>query len=91
MEDFEVGGPPCPEDEVIAVHQDPLARTARRTVHTEKADVWACLLVDGIFAVAVENRFPFTRKIRVDFVEAGFKPQKDPNCDGDIPSGAPRR
>ena len=70
-------------DEVLAVHQDPLGRTARRTVHTEKTDVWTRPLADGAFAVAVVNRFPFAREIRVDFAEAGFKPQKDPACDCD--------
>lgn len=70
-------------DEVLAVHQDALGRTARRTVHTEKTDVWTRPLADGSFAVAVVNRFPFMRKVRVDFAEAGFKPAKKPGCDCD--------
>lgn len=67
-------------DEVLAVNQDPLGRTARRTIHTEKDDVWTRPLSDGGYAMAVVNRFPFTRKVRLDFKAAGFEPEKDPSC-----------
>jgi len=67
-------------DEVLAVHQDALGRTARRTVHTERTDVWTRPLADGSFALAVVNRFPFRRTIRLDFAEAGFKPVRRPGC-----------
>lgn len=68
-------------DEVLAVHQDALGRTARRTIHTEKTDVWTRPLSDGSFAVAVVNRFPFRREVTVDFAAAGFEPVKRPDCD----------
>lgn len=68
-------------DEVLAVHQDALGRTARRTIHTEKTDVWTRPLSDGSFAVAVVNRFPFQREVTVDFATAGFEPVKRPDCD----------
>ena len=70
-------------DEVLAVHQDALGRTARRTVHDEKTDVWTRPLADGSYAVAVVNRFPFRRDVRLDFAAAGFKPAKKPDCDCD--------
>jgi len=70
-------------DEVLAVHQDALGRTARRTVHDEKTDVWTRPLADGSYAVAVVNRFPFTRQIYLGFAAAGFEPVKRPNCNCD--------
>ena len=59
-------------DEVLAVNQDPLGRTARRIVHTEKTDVWTRPLADGSQAVAVVNRFPYARRIAIDFAEIGL-------------------
>lgn len=67
-------------DEVLAVHQDVLGRTARRVIHTDSTDVWTRPLADGSFAVAVVNRFPYRREVALDFAAAGFKPSAKPDC-----------
>ena len=59
-------------DEVIAVSQDRLGKTARRIRHSDAESVWARPLVGGDVAVALVNRYPFAREIKVSFAELGL-------------------
>lgn len=59
-------------DEVLAVSQDRLGKTARRIRHTDAESVWMRPLVGGDFAVALVNRYPFAREIKVSFDELGL-------------------
>ena len=59
-------------DEVIAVSQDRLGKTARRIRHEDAESVWVRPLVNGFKAVALVNRYPFAREIRVSFEELGL-------------------
>lgn len=59
-------------DEVLSVDQDRLGRIARRIRHSDSESVWARPLADGSTAVALVNRYPFAREIRVTFAEAGL-------------------
>ena len=59
-------------DEVIAVSQDRLGKTARRIHHTDAESVWVRPLVGGDVAVALVNRYPFVREIKVSFDELGL-------------------
>ena len=60
-------------DEVIAVSQDRLGKTARRIRHTDAESVWTRPLVKGFTAVALVNRYPFAREIKVSFAELGLE------------------
>ena len=60
-------------DEVIAVSQDRLGRTARRIRHTDAESVWTRPLTKGFTAVALVNRYPFAREIQVSFAELGLE------------------
>ena len=60
-------------DEVIAVSQDRLGRTARRIRHTDTESVWTRPLANSFTAVALVNRYPFTREIKVSFAELGLE------------------
>jgi alpha-galactosidase len=59
-------------DEVIAVSQDRLGKTARRIRHEDAESVWVRPLANGFKAVALVNRYPFAREIRVSFEELGL-------------------
>ena len=59
-------------DDVISVSQDRLGKTARRIRHVDTESVWTRPLVNGAQAVALVNRYPFAREIRVSFVELGL-------------------
>ena len=59
-------------DEVIAVNQDRLGKTARRIRHKDAESVWTRPLVGGFTAVALVNRYPFAREIKVSFEELGL-------------------
>ncbi len=59
-------------DEVIAVSQDRLGRTARRIRHLDAESVWVRPLTKGFIAVAIVNRYPFAREIKVSFDELGL-------------------
>ena len=59
-------------DAVIAVSQDRLGKTARRLRHVDSESVWARPLADGSTAVALVNRCPIAREIKVSFVELGL-------------------
>ena len=75
-------------DEVIAVSQDRLGKVARRLRHTDAESVWMRPLVGGDIAVALVNRYPFAREIKVSFAElalAGERWVKDlwrQKCEG---------
>ena len=60
-------------DEVIAVSQDRLGKTARRIRHTDAERVWTRPLVNNFTAVALVNRYPFAREIKVSFAELGLE------------------
>ena len=60
-------------DEVIAVSQDRLGKTARRIRHADAESVWARPLTCGGTAVALVNRYPFEREIKVSFSELGLE------------------
>ncbi len=59
-------------DAVIAVSQDRLGKTARRIRHVDSESVWVRPLADGATAVALVNRSPIAREIKVTFVELGL-------------------
>ena len=59
-------------DEVIAVSQDRLGMAARRIRHTDAESVWTRPLVDGSLAVALVNRYPLAREIKVPFLDLGL-------------------
>lgn len=59
-------------DEVIAVSQDRLGKTARRLRHTDAESVWARPLADGATAVALVNRYPFAREVKVALRDLGL-------------------
>ena len=63
-------------DEVIAVSQDRLGKTARRIRHTDAESVWTRPLSKGFTAVALVNRYPFAREIKVSFEELGLNAEK---------------
>ena len=58
-------------DEVIAVSQDRLGKTAKRIRKWDAEHVWVRPLVNGATAVALVNRYPFEREIKVSFDELG--------------------
>ena len=58
-------------DEVIAVSQDRLGKTAKRIRHSDAESVWVRPLVNNFTAVALVNRYPFAREIKVTFEELG--------------------
>jgi len=59
-------------DEVIAVSQDRLGKTARRIRHNDAESVWIRPISGGFTAVAMVNRYPFAREIKVPFQEIGL-------------------
>ena len=59
-------------DEVIAVSQDRLGKTARRIRHTDAESVWTRPLANGFTAVALVNRSPVSREIRIALDELGL-------------------
>ena len=62
-------------DEVIAVSQDRLGKTAKRIRHADAESVWARPLSNDFTAVALVNRYPFAREIKVTFAELGLDGQ----------------
>ena len=70
MDDFTKGL--LMNDEVIAVSQDRLGKVARRIRHTDAESVWTRPLTGGFVAVALVNRSPVAREIKVSFEDLGF-------------------
>lgn len=71
MDDFTKGI--LMNDEVIAVSQDRLGKAARRIRHVDAESVWTRPLVGGFTAVALVNRSPVAREIKVTFAELGLE------------------
>ena len=59
-------------DEVIAVSQDRLGKCGRRIRHTDAESVWTRPLVGGATAIALVNRSPFAREIKLPLAEVGL-------------------
>ena len=59
-------------DMVIAISQDRLGKTARRIRHVDSESVWTRPLAGGATALALVNRYPLAREIRVSFIELGL-------------------
>ena len=60
-------------DEVIAISQDRLGKVAKRIRHTDAESVWVRPLANGDIAVALLNRAPLSREIKVSFDELGLR------------------
>ena len=60
-------------DEVIAISQDRLGKVAKRIRHTDAESVWVRPLANGDLAVALLNRSPLSREIKVTFDELGLR------------------
>ncbi len=59
-------------DEVIAVSQDRLGKAGRRIRHTDAESVWVRPLTGKFTAVALVNRSPFTREIKLPLADVGL-------------------
>ena len=59
-------------DEVIAVSQDRLGKCGRRIRHTDAESVWTRPLVGNFTAVALVNRYPFAREIKLPLADVGL-------------------
>ena len=59
-------------DEVIAVSQDRLGKAGRRIRHTDAESVWVRPLMGQFTAVALVNRSPFTREIKLPLADVGL-------------------
>jgi len=69
MDDFEVNL--VTNDEVLAVHQDPLGHAADRVAKNGELEVWARPLADGSMAVGLFNRDEMDMKVSVNWSELG--------------------
>ena len=70
MDDFEVGL--VTNDEVLAVHQDPLGKPADRVSRNGELEVWSRPLADGSLAVGLFNRDEMDMKVAVKWSELGI-------------------
>jgi alpha-galactosidase len=71
MDEFELNL--VTNDEVLAVHQDPLGKTADRVSRVNELEVWARPLADGSLAVGLFNRDEMDMPVRVTWAELGIK------------------
>jgi alpha-galactosidase len=71
MDDFELNL--VTNDEVLAVHQDPLGKAADRISRKDDLEVWARPLADGSIAVGLFNRDEMPMKVAVSWSELGIK------------------
>ena len=71
MDDFELNL--VTNDEVLAVHQDPLGKAADRVSRNGELEVWARPLSDGSLAVGLFNRDEMDMKVSVNWNELGIK------------------
>lgn len=69
MDDFEVNL--VTNDEVLAVHQDPLGKPADRVSKKDEVEVWSRPLADGSLAVGLFNRDEMDMKVSVTWNELG--------------------
>jgi alpha-galactosidase len=70
MDDFELNL--VTNDEVIAVHQDPLGKAADRVSKKDLLEVWARPLADGSLAVGLFNRDEMDMKVSVAWSDLGI-------------------
>jgi len=70
MDDFELNL--VTNDEVLAVHQDPLGKPADRISKKDMLEVWARPLADGSFAVGLFNRDEMDMNVSVSWSELGI-------------------
>ena len=70
MDDFELNL--VTNDEVLAVHQDPLGKPADRVSKKDELEVWARPLADGSLAVGLFNRDEMDMKVSVKWSELGI-------------------
>jgi alpha-galactosidase len=62
----------CNNDEVLAVHQDPLGKTAKRVWTEGYREVWARPLADGSQAVGLFNRDEMPMKVTAKWSDIGI-------------------
>jgi alpha-galactosidase len=98
MDDFEVNL--VTNDEVLAVHQDPLGKPADRISKNDMLEVWSRPLADGSLAVGLFNRDEMDMKVSVKWSDLAITGkhgvrdlwrQRDLGVfDGEFPSIVPR-
>ena len=98
MDDFELNL--VTNDEVLAVHQDPLGKAADRVSKQDELEVWSRPLADGSLAVGLFNRDEMDMKVSVTWGALGVRGrqvvrdlwrQKDVGTfDGEFSSVVPR-
>ena len=71
MDDFELNL--VTNDEVLAVHQDPLGKPADRVARNGELEVWSRPLTDGSLAVGLFNRDEMDMPVSVKWSELGIK------------------
>src|SRR5262245_26504548 len=71
MDDFELNL--VTNDEVLAVHQDPLGKAADRVAKNGELEVWSRPLADGSLAVGLFNRDEMDMPVSVNWNELGIK------------------
>jgi alpha-galactosidase len=62
----------CNNDEVLAVHQDPLGKTASRVAQEGNLEVWARPLADGSKAVGLFNRDEMPMRVTAKWSDIGI-------------------
>ena len=71
MDDFELNL--VTNDEVLAVHQDPLGKAADRVSKQDELEVWSRPLADGSLAVGLFNRDEMDMKVAVKWEDLGVR------------------
>jgi alpha-galactosidase len=71
MDEFELNL--VTNDEVLAVHQDPLGKAADRVSKKDELEVWSRPLADGSLAVGLFNRDEMNMKVGVTWAELGLE------------------
>ena len=71
MDDFELNL--VTNDEVLAVHQDPMGKAADRVSRKDELEVWARPLADGSMAVGLFNRDEMDMPVAVKWEELGVR------------------
>ena len=75
MDEFELNL--VTNDEVLAVHQDPLGKAADRVSKKDELEVWSRPLADGSLAVGLFNRDEMDMKVGVTWAELGVKGKRN--------------
>jgi alpha-galactosidase len=70
MDDFELNL--VTNDEVLAVHQDPLGKPADRVAKKDELEVWSRPLADGSLAVGLFNRDEMEMPVSISWKELGI-------------------